>query len=326
MYNFLWDGKPDKIKRKTIIKDYKYGGLKMIDINAFIRSLKGSWIKRIYDDTNKGMWKYIYKNKLYKYGQKMFFESNITKYDILKLFPDKGFFQDILLAWQEIKGNNEKNNISQEIIWNNSNLKSNGNTFYNKKWVNRGISLIEQLYDFRNKRFFNFNEFKDLYQIDENNFLLYTSIIHSIPNRWKNKLKTEQINPEREKSLLQNILKATQVNKYMYNHQLLNQQTLDIKSEKKWEEEFGNINWKKVYMVPIFSSIDTKLRNFQFKFLHRIIPTNKSLFKYKLVNSNICDICNMNIDSIKHLFWECPHVQHFWSELKNYLNDIKYRY
>ena len=122
----------------------------MIDINAFIRSLKGSWIKRIYDDTNKGMWKYIYKNKLYKYGQKMFFESNITKYDILKLFPDKGFFQDILLAWQEIKGNNEKNNISQEIIWNNSNLKSNGNTFYNKKWVNRGISLIEQLYNFRN--------------------------------------------------------------------------------------------------------------------------------------------------------------------------------
>ena len=108
----------------------------------------------------------------------------------------------------------------------------------------------------------------------------------------------------------------------MYNHQLLNQQTLDIKSEKKWEEEFGNINWKKVYMVPIFSSIDTKLRNFQFKFLHRIIPTNKSLFKYKLVNSNICDICNMNIDSIKHLFWECPHVQHFWNELKNYLNEL----
>ena len=75
-------------------------------------------------------------------------------------------------------------------------------------------------------------------------------------------------------------------------------------------------------MVPILSTIDTKLRNFQLKFLHRIIPTNKSLFKYKIVNSNICDICNMNIDSIKHLFWECLHVQHFWSELKNYLSTL----
>ena len=150
----------------------------------------------------------------------------------------EGFFQDILLAWQEIKGYKEKNNISQEIISNNSNLKSNGNIFYNQKWVNRGISLIEQLYDFRNKRFFNFNEFKNLYQIEENNFLLYTSVIHSIPTKWKNKLKTELVNADREKSLLQNVLKETQVNKYTYNHQLLNHQTLVIKSENKWEEEF----------------------------------------------------------------------------------------
>ena len=65
----------------------------MIDIKTFINSLKASWIKRIYDENNNGMWKNIYKNKLKKYGQKMFFESNITKYDILKLFPEKGFLK-----------------------------------------------------------------------------------------------------------------------------------------------------------------------------------------------------------------------------------------
>ena len=32
MFSFLWDGKPDKIKRDRIIQDYKNGGLKMIDI------------------------------------------------------------------------------------------------------------------------------------------------------------------------------------------------------------------------------------------------------------------------------------------------------
>ena len=30
----------------------------------------------------------------------------------------------------------------------------------------------------------------------------------------------------------------------------------------------------------------------------------------------------MSMDSIKHLFWECLHVQHFWSELKKYLNTF----
>ena len=40
MYEFIWDGKPEKIKRDTLTKKYEYGGLKMIDIETFIESLK----------------------------------------------------------------------------------------------------------------------------------------------------------------------------------------------------------------------------------------------------------------------------------------------
>ena len=42
MFNFIWDGKPDKIKRGTLIQDYEQGGLKMIDIENFILSLRVS--------------------------------------------------------------------------------------------------------------------------------------------------------------------------------------------------------------------------------------------------------------------------------------------
>ena len=31
-FGFLWNNKPDKIKRKTIISDYEHGGLRMTDI------------------------------------------------------------------------------------------------------------------------------------------------------------------------------------------------------------------------------------------------------------------------------------------------------
>ena len=40
MFNFIWDGKPDKIKRDILIQDYEQGGLKMIDIENFILSFK----------------------------------------------------------------------------------------------------------------------------------------------------------------------------------------------------------------------------------------------------------------------------------------------
>ena len=46
-FNFLWDGKGDKIKRDIMISDYENGGLKMIDIKVFNRTLKSGWIKKI---------------------------------------------------------------------------------------------------------------------------------------------------------------------------------------------------------------------------------------------------------------------------------------
>ena len=40
MYDFIWDGKPKKIKRDILIMGYESGGLKMKDLDNFIKSLK----------------------------------------------------------------------------------------------------------------------------------------------------------------------------------------------------------------------------------------------------------------------------------------------
>ena len=44
LFAFLWDGKNDKIKRTQIINNYAEGGLKIIDLKTFSRSLKFTWI------------------------------------------------------------------------------------------------------------------------------------------------------------------------------------------------------------------------------------------------------------------------------------------
>ena len=47
---FIWDSKPDKIRRTTLYRDYKDGGLRMINFEYLLNSLKASWLKRIFDD------------------------------------------------------------------------------------------------------------------------------------------------------------------------------------------------------------------------------------------------------------------------------------
>ena len=59
-YHFLWDGKPDKIKRNVIINEYGDGGLKMIDLFSFNKSLKTIWIKKYLEKTNMGKWKFFF--------------------------------------------------------------------------------------------------------------------------------------------------------------------------------------------------------------------------------------------------------------------------
>jgi hypothetical protein len=96
-----------------------------------------------------------------------------------------------------------------------------------------------------------------------------------------------------------------------------------IPSQTKWRDIFNSttMNWEDNYNNIFKATIDSVLRNFQYKFLFRIIPTNKLLLKQKLACSNLCDFCSRNVESIEHLFWECSHVQEFWKNVKDYLKQ-----
>ena len=46
-FEFLWKSPVSKIKKKVVTQYYEKGGLKMIDIENFIDTMKMSWMKRI---------------------------------------------------------------------------------------------------------------------------------------------------------------------------------------------------------------------------------------------------------------------------------------
>ena len=61
IYHYLWDGKPDKINRKTICKSYLEGGLKMINISNFEKSQKLKWLNNITCDKHKIWFEFLRK-------------------------------------------------------------------------------------------------------------------------------------------------------------------------------------------------------------------------------------------------------------------------
>ena len=57
-YKFLWNNKSEKIKRLTLIGDKTKGGLEMVDLDIYQKTLKMKWIKSL-TDTQFANWKLI---------------------------------------------------------------------------------------------------------------------------------------------------------------------------------------------------------------------------------------------------------------------------
>lgn len=91
----------------------------------------------------------------------------------------------------------------------------------------------------------------------------------------------------------------------------------------KWEEaypNFKNVNsevWPRIFMTPFRTTRETALQSFQYRLIHRIIPTNKWLFEKQLRDNNICKFCN-NVDTITHFFITCNKTDQFWTYFYNW--------
>ena len=324
MFQFLWDGKPDKIKRNLIIQDYSKGGLKMVEIYSYINSLKIKWIKRILDKENKGSWKEIYNKELEKVGGELIFKSNIKENYVNQLKFKSKFLTEIINAWAKLnykEVNVQEENISKQLLWNNSYIENNKRTFFYKDWFDLGISFIEHIYDYRIKSFLSFQNFKTVFNINNNDYLKYHTLINSIPNAWKNKLKSETImGNDRMQYLINDAMDVKRKSNFLYAKQIIKiYEKVEVKSEKKWEATFGQINWKKTYSNAVNFTIDTKLRYFQYKYLMCILPSNSFLLKCKIANTSLCDFCNMHEETIVHLFWDCQISRIFWNRIENFL-------
>ena len=89
-------------------------------------------------------------------------------------------------------------------------------------------------------------------------------------------------------------------------------------TKKKTDQTF-RLDWEKIYLLPFKTTLYTKLREFQYKLLNRIIYTNEMPFKFRKIDSP-CYFCEDEPETLDHFFFYCSKVRAFWEEVNLLLN------
>ena len=124
--DFIWYGKKPKIKHSTLIGDYCEGGLRDVDIDAKLLSLKFIWIKRL-KDPNSHPWKVVANQLLSQVGGDAIFHTNLCLSDNFKQQANKLplFYKELINVWEKMSKfeNMNGNDILAQSLWNNKFLK-----------------------------------------------------------------------------------------------------------------------------------------------------------------------------------------------------------
>ena len=320
LFQFIWDNKPDKIKRSIIINEIEEGGLKLTHMTSQCEAIKATWIQRLLNEENTGKWKLFMQIELDKIGGPLIWKFNFKK-DEKNLLANisNPFLKDMVKSWSNLHFSNPKSydDVLNQYLWHNSFIKVNNETVYYKSWVKNNILQIRDLLN-DDGRFFNYKEFTD--RLHKCDILKYYGIIDSIPNKWKSIIKkTFGLNGNSNTTSINPTLLTC---KLAYSMLLSKVAHSPQKAKNKWHKElhlFNEMDWRNILSFPFKCTIEEKLRNFQFKLLHRILPTNVVLLKMSKVQSSYCSFCNAEPETLLHLFCDCKITQQFLSSLKHWL-------
>ena len=96
-------------------------------------------------------------------------------------------------------------------------------------------------------------------------------------------------------------------------------------AQKLFTDKFSyfSFNWNTIYSLPFVVTIETKIREFQYKVLNNIVFTNEKLFKFKMTDSPLCSFCKREVESLEHLFYYCDVTKTFWEAFCSWLGEFK---
>ena len=308
-YNFLWNGKNNRISKNYVCLSKEEGGLNMVNIPNYITCLKISLFKKIINDEQLITMLYAMYPRL-----KYLSELGYDYIDVIVNTTNNVSWRDILKHVKKVLTTKKPSSyleILGEHIFYNKNITINRQTIFFRNWVENGIVKIYQLVK-NDGSFLTYQEFVTKYNNVISNFVSYNGVVSSI----KEYLRSLNIISENTDDVVQDSI-GWQIIRSSKNNikETLKIHPVKHSSVNKWNLIYPNLNWSKIYFICHKTTIDTKLRWFQLRLLYRILPTNRYLKIRKINNSDLCNLCNNDIENIEHMLYDCPFVMNFWRNI-----------
>ena len=225
IFKFIWNNKPDKIKR-TVLKYPKHqGGLSVPDIFVKNKALKIAWIQRLLIDNGNSWSKFIYKHTPIKSNQ--FWNCNLNNQDII-IVIDKCrnmMIKDIIKYWFQYKFTllRDVTECALQNIVGNSLIRVGNKPIYNKDLIENNILMVIHLFD-SNGLVRSYEHFILQHGVNIN-YVTYYGIIMAIPNIWKLNIRSNgPYNLQHERyNIRPNIIKEnSKICKKIYNDIIIN--------------------------------------------------------------------------------------------------------
>ena len=318
LYNFFV-GKQSP-KKSVVIKQYEEGGLKMVNLKAFIEALKLTWIRRLLNADRK--WQDFIKLDI---EIEKLVGCN-TQYIKKKLYNMKNeFWIDVLKGLIKLSEKSvskiDEDLILQTPIFHNKNIKIDGKDIYYDTWFRKGVRFINDLIK-ENGAFLDQEEFSEIFRI-QTNYLQFWGITGAINTYLKNidTTLTHRSQTPFMPSHIAPIIKSKQGARVMYN--ILNHNDEIPTAKQTWNRiyNFEENEWQNIYIYPFKITQYSQLRWFQIRINHNILSTNKLLKHMKIIEDSSCTFCSLEEESTAHLLWNCNKTQEFLNSIKMWLQN-----
>ena len=332
IFTYLW-GKRDKVKRSNVINRMSHGGLNMVDIDCFLASLKAAWVVRLIDSSD-AKWKDYIKMALSKihidlgYAVKMSFRT-VDSFPAMRAISP--FYQDVFLSFNNAKSVKPFDKLSDFEkmtlpLWGSEYFKIKTTCLYLKNFVEKNIMYVKdivkpngcfmldnEIYDMCNNKQ---NAVRDMYILK--NYVIkrfkyinvqnapFTKIRHMTCIVFKNKLI--QLNECTSKSFYKMLVTS----KYSKGN-------MESVYAKDFNFENTSSLWKNIYQQKLNEMKMPKLKEFNYKILHNIIPCGMVLSKWKPGIDRTCKCCN-TLETTKHMLYECERINQVWQTLSSVCN------
>ena len=315
LYSFIW-GKTEKVKRKVLINEYEYGGLKMIDLESHLMALKAAWIPRIYDGLDYE-WTCLANKYLNQCtGGLLPHMSFSDKKHFQRVNAIPAFYQEVITSYCKANKPEDilsKSDLYKQCIWGNRKLTVNGHCLYSQSFIDTGYIHIGDVLQLNGK-------FRtDIYgKLNcKQHYMRTISLIQTVLKPFKHLRFSDEPVQTNEADIMMNIYDKKC--KWFYLH-ILKQKAVKAQVIKKWSASLGSdIKWGVVYEMKIKNQLEIKIADFNYKLLNNILPTGCNLHRWKKRESTSCIYCNEELHDSRHLLFECPHVSTLWQNISNVL-------